>query len=571
MIIQNLVDDFYRRLVPGKNVLILCGLDVDALAATRSLISLLQTDYVPYTLKPISSKSDLFSSIYTHKGKVDQFVLINLGSTVDFLNVDEHGSPLTDESQTALIGDDDRLEIFILDSHRPVNLINVFADATVSSKIFVHVADDEIETIPDYNDVFSSDDDDEDDEADGLYDNLARRQEKENRRKLRGQRIDEYEEYTWTGPSTAITIFDLSYKLSKDTISSLWWAIVGITDQWISKKILESQYTANIYRYGLQDSALRLQSRTEHNNHDVLRVEFDQDLFLPLYRHWTIHESLTHALPIASAVKVWTGAGSRKIKELVAQIGMPLTQANEQYHYMEQKYKEEFAKLLVEKAPNFGVKNLTTISFSAQRGFGFKYTAADAAVAINAMLELSGSCLPEHNFHNALEALRTEQMSEMQSGIELGKKQLRAVLNTINSNIEMGTVINAGPFLYMLLKDGNPEHHMFAHPASIRLLATYLLSTFCRAQPRQRRDKIRVLPLLVAAPRGEPGSGKSILCGIPPLASDTNKNPFGRAFASSGDRSKARIDWLFMDQSLIQIARDDLPKFLDALVVEMTA
>ena len=67
MIIQNLVDDFYRRLVPGKNVLILCGLDVDALAATRSLISLLQTDYVPYTLKPISSKRDLFSSIYTHK------------------------------------------------------------------------------------------------------------------------------------------------------------------------------------------------------------------------------------------------------------------------------------------------------------------------------------------------------------------------------------------------------------------------------------------------------------------------------------------------------------------------
>ena len=67
------------------------------------------------------------------------------------------------------------------------------------------------------------------------------------------------------------------------------------------------------------------------------------------------------------------------------------------------------------------------------------------------------------------------------------------------------------------------------------------------------------------------GSGKSILCGIPPLASDTNKNPFGRAFASSGDRSKARIDWLFMDQSLIQIARDDLPKFLDALVVEITA
>ena len=35
MIIQNLVDDFYRKLSPSRNVLILCGLDVDALAATR--------------------------------------------------------------------------------------------------------------------------------------------------------------------------------------------------------------------------------------------------------------------------------------------------------------------------------------------------------------------------------------------------------------------------------------------------------------------------------------------------------------------------------------------------------
>ena len=50
-------------------------------------------------------------------------------------------------------------------------------------------------------------------------------------------------------------------------------------------------------------------------------------------------------------------------------------------------------------------------------------------------------------------------MNEVLAGIELGKKQLRAVMNTINSNIEMGTVINAGPFLYMLLK-GKISHFL---------------------------------------------------------------------------------------------------------------
>ena len=46
---------------------------------------------------------------------------------------------------------------------------------------------------------------------DDLYDNLARRQEKENRRNERTAKIEEYEEYTWTGPSTAITVFGIFY------------------------------------------------------------------------------------------------------------------------------------------------------------------------------------------------------------------------------------------------------------------------------------------------------------------------------------------------------------------------
>lgn len=54
-----------------------------------------------------------------------------------------------------------------------------------------------------------------------------------------------------------ILTLDLSTKLSKDSISALWWAIVGLTDQWTSKKILESQYTANVFRHGLQNNALR--------------------------------------------------------------------------------------------------------------------------------------------------------------------------------------------------------------------------------------------------------------------------------------------------------------------------
>ena len=55
--------------------------------------------------------------------KIDQFILINMGATIDFLNIDEDGNPITSEDQAPLINDQDEIEIYVIDSHRPVNLI----------------------------------------------------------------------------------------------------------------------------------------------------------------------------------------------------------------------------------------------------------------------------------------------------------------------------------------------------------------------------------------------------------------------------------------------------------------
>lgn len=179
-----------------------------------------------------------------------------------------------------------------------------------------------------------------------------------------------------------------------------------------------------------------------------------------------------------------------------------------------------------------------------------------------------------------MEALRTEQptMCRMQDGIELAKGQLRAILNTINSQIETNNIINAGPFLYMNMKE-SPDNHMFAHPVSIRLLCklqsdipTLILSS-CVSPPL-----ILPIPAKTASwenPSSSPGScgspwricvslkrkvledhaelnfspGKKLVCGCPPLGSTSNKNPFGKAFKEAGARSQARIDYQFMGNS----------------------
>ena len=87
MIIQNIVDDFYRKLVPGKTVLILAGLDVDSLCALRSLIQLLQKDYIPFSLKPIRSKNHLFKTISEHKVSFSPSFTLNLPSSYPHLTL----------------------------------------------------------------------------------------------------------------------------------------------------------------------------------------------------------------------------------------------------------------------------------------------------------------------------------------------------------------------------------------------------------------------------------------------------------------------------------------------------
>ena len=58
-------------------------------------------------------------------------------------------------------------------------------------------------------------------------------------------------------PSYSNTGSELSRLLSKDSIEGLWWGIVGMTDQWISKKILNSQYTDNVWKFSLHDHSMR--------------------------------------------------------------------------------------------------------------------------------------------------------------------------------------------------------------------------------------------------------------------------------------------------------------------------
>ena len=54
---------------------------------------------------------------------------------------------------------------------------------------------------------------------------------------------------------------------------------------------------------------------------DMLKIAFDQELRMTLYRHWSIIEAINHSPNIACKFRVWTMKGRKKLNEYLADMG----------------------------------------------------------------------------------------------------------------------------------------------------------------------------------------------------------------------------------------------------------
>lgn len=119
---------------------------------------------------------------------------------------------------------------------------------------------------------------------------------------------------------SAIRIFELAWKLNKDDKDLLWLAIVALTEQIVLGKIENTQYTLEISP--LQAHATRLHNKT--NDTDVmtsLKIKFDNDLKLTLYRHWSVESTLKYSMFTSVKMKLWSLKGDKKLHELLADMG----------------------------------------------------------------------------------------------------------------------------------------------------------------------------------------------------------------------------------------------------------
>uniref|UniRef100_A0A9L0S182 Cell division cycle 45 n=2 Tax=Equus TaxID=9789 RepID=A0A9L0S182_HORSE len=586
MFVSDFRKEFYE-VVQSQRVLLFVASDVDALCACKILQALFQCDHVQYTLVPVSGWQELETAFLEHKEQFRSFVLINCGANVDLLDI--------------LQPDEDAI-FFVCDTHRPVNVVNVYNDTqeleqpedknlsifdekrgTLPSEIKLLIKQDDDLEIPAYDDIFRDEEEDEEHSANEsdkgsepsekrtrleeeiVEQTMKRRQRREWEARRRDILFD-YEQYEYHGTSSAMVMFDLAWMMSKDLNDMLWWAIVGLTDQWVQDKITQMKYVTDVGV--LQRHVSRHNHRNEDEENalsvDCTRISFEYDLRLALYQHWSLHESLCNTCYTAARFKLWSVHGQKRLQEFLADMGLPLKQVKQKFQSMDISLKENLREMIEESANKFGMRDMRVQTFSIHFGFKHKFLASDVVFATMSLMESpekdsSGT----DNFIQALDSLSRSNLDKLYHGLELAKKQLRATQQTIASCLCTNLVISQGPFLYCSLMEGTPDLVLFSKPASLSLLSRHLLKSFV-CSTKNRRCKL--LPLVMAAPLSVE-QGTVTMVGIPPETdSSDRKNFFGRAFEKAAEGTNSRTLHNHFDLSVIELKAEDRSKFLDALV-----
>ncbi|XP_006875894.1 PREDICTED: cell division control protein 45 homolog isoform X2 [Chrysochloris asiatica] len=516
MFVSDFRKEFYD-LVQSQRVLLFVASDVDALCACKILQALFQCDHVQYTLVPVSGWQELETAFLEHKEQIQ-----------------------------LLIKQDDDLEV------------------------------------PAYDDIFRDEEEDEEHsghESDGseplekrtrLEEEIAEQTMKRRQRRAweaqRREILFDYEQYEYHGTSSAMVMFDLAWMMSKDLNDMLWWAIVGLTDQWVQDKITQMKYVTDVGI--LQRHVSRHNHRHEDEEHtlsvDCTRITFEYDLHLALYQHWSLYDSLCNTCYTASRFKIWSVQGQKRLQEFLADMGLPLKQVKQKFQSMDVSLKENLREMIEESANKFGMKDMRVQTFSIHFGFKHKFLASDVVFATMSLMEsIEKVNTGTDNFTQALDSLSRSNLDKLYHGLELAKKQLRATQQIIASCLCTNLVISQGPFLYCSLMEGSPDVLLFSKPVSLSLLSRQLLKSFV-CSTKNRRCKL--LPLVMAAPLSVE-QGTVTVVGIPPETDDSDrKNFFGRAFEKAAESTSSRTLHNHFDLSVIELKAEDRSKFLDALV-----
>jgi cell division control protein 45 len=333
-------------------------------------------------------------------------------------------------------------KIYIIDSHRPVHFNNIYFDQTPvideygntsfdteiqNAKVIIIDDSDEIaEDIPSLAEsclydtelpVIDSDGEEEPSsahrrrigEADDptAFDDeemMAAEKEERKHKRIATFKIENYCSKAHRSGSSALLMYSLATDLRKDTNESLWWGIIGLTDQFLNSYIGQEQYESALRAVVLEVSRLNPEDSTS-----VGRITFVNDFKFELLRYWTLYDSMYHSEYIATNLHLSNDRknDTNELRTLLAKMGIPRTEAEQKYFSMKSSIQEELVAKLSAYAEEFKIPDFQFPTFQKIRHLAPFISAADCIHLATALLNQppANAGKWEEEFYKAYDAI----------------------------------------------------------------------------------------------------------------------------------------------------------------------
>ncbi len=317
--------------------------------------------------------------------------------------------------------------------------------------------------------------DDEEDEEDFRLIKRSRRSDLKqaiDQRKQKRQNILQYyrKSVTYSWPTAIVLLPFVRKQFSSHghvPLDVMWQAILGLTDQYQRGHITEAEYeglchslkielgehlvsAADRVRYTAVDydvmenaaSAQQPSTNTVNTNNGEAvptvpsvsaiqvggaqtgNIEETAEYRFFLHRHWSLFEAMTHSSYIASKFSIWSSTGQERLRELLAEMGVPNVMCQQAYPFMRPEVREQF-HLQMRNPPLLMKYNLTDPgvtykSFCRFTGYKNRMSASDIVHAATALLELHHGDV--QSIIQMTNALMTATTNENSTAVSIAKK-----------------------------------------------------------------------------------------------------------------------------------------------------
>eukprot|EP00250_Pteridium_aquilinum_P005165 c15300_g1_i1 orf=141-1943(-) len=530
--------------------------DTDALCALKIATHLLAQDSIRYSVYPVASFSDIHSllaSTFSAGGQPFVALLINWGCSRDLRRLLRLSS---------------EVRIFVVDSHRPIHLHNL-SEHNRQVTVLYSREDESQADMPygfsladlanacdlnsDNDSGGDSDDPEEEDEEEdsddecfeygsGVEGRKKRRTEHKEGvmgalpQSVRKNKSEYYRMGTFHGRPAGCLFYEVAHALHKNSNELLWLACVSLTDQFVHERLSVERYQAGVMELEQHINgagnlemitSVTLKDGTKVRVPDVSRISYEDEPRLMLLREWNLYDSMICSSYVATKLKTWSDNGLKRLRLLLAKMGIALVECQQKFQYMssdmKKRMKEEFQKLL----PEYGLTDLYYRSFQRLHGYSSKVSAADVVYGVTALLESWGGNHQSDHFWSAYKALSLNNLDDLQLGMQRAISIQRATLRQGSLAItKKGYIKSARGFRWLKLEDSS-DAELLAHPLSLTKLCYFLMDAL-------KEKGARAKPMICAALRPASASKMVLIVGVSsrPRLGAQHANCFGTVFRS---------------------------------------